>query len=55
MIILNLKDKCHVRGKCDSCGIEDVEIQPYKLKNEEWRNVVINVGQQMVHTDSKIH
>ena len=28
-----------MRGKCDSCGLEDVEIQPYKGKDHISRNV----------------
>jgi hypothetical protein len=28
-----------MRGKCESCGMEDVDIQPYKAKNEVLRNI----------------
>jgi hypothetical protein len=28
-----------VRGKCDSCGMENAEIKPYRIKNDERRNL----------------
>jgi len=28
-----------VRGKCDSCALDDVEIKPYRVKNDERRNL----------------
>ena len=40
-----------VIGKCDQCGLENVEITVKKSNRNKESNFVINANQQMVHTD----